>query len=67
MVVKVIDMTNGDKLRHMSNLELAEYIVFKCPATSCYFCERRKNNPCDGNCVEGIQTFLDSEAEEVTR
>ena len=55
-------MTNGDRIRQMSNEELANYIVKKMPIACCYFCEGDRNK-CHGNCEEGIKAYLESEEE----
>ena len=50
-------MTNGDRIRQMSNEELAEAIKFKCG-----WCMAGKF--CDTSCIEGIKAYLDTEVEE---
>lgn len=53
-------MTNGDRIRQMSNEELAEII-------NCSPCLRCKNigKKCheDFDCIEGIKAYLDMEEE----
>lgn len=55
-------MTNGDRIRQMSNEELAEWLDDKMKVYSCNVClydyrQRRCNNAC----VEGIKAYLESE------
>ena len=50
-------MINGDKIRQMSNEELAEAITFKCE-----WCMAGKF--CDISCIEGIKAYLDMEVQE---
>jgi hypothetical protein len=51
-------MTNGDKLRQMSNEELAEVIDYY----GCNYC--MQGNYCDTSCREGIKAYLDMEIQE---
>ena len=55
-------MTNGDRIRQMSNEELARHLVEKCPTACCYFCESDRGK-CLGKCEEGIKAYLESEVE----
>ena len=50
-------MTNGDKIRQMSNEELAEVIDF-----GCNYCMQGKF--CDTSCRDGIKAYLDMEIAE---
>ena len=50
-------MTNGDRIRQMSNEELAEVISFKCE-----WCVAGEF--CATSCVAGIKAYLDMEVEE---
>ena len=54
-------MTNGDKIRQMSNEELAKVIV-----TSCVHCAYgiASDNCYHRECKEGIKAYLDMEVEE---
>ena len=49
-------MTNGDKIRQMSNEELAEVLNYECE-----WCMQGKY--CDTSCREGIKAYLDMEVE----
>ena len=49
-------MTNGDRIRQMSNEELVKVIN-----ASCEHC--LNENCCDFLCTEGIKAYLDREAE----
>lgn len=57
-------MTNGDKIRQMSNEELAKTL-----SRVCEICIYRKADIeeellfCNGPCKEGIKAYLDMEAE----
>ena len=48
-------MTNGDRIRQMSNEELAKLL-------DCDFCIYKEKRFCD-ECEEGIKAYLESEAE----
>ena len=57
-------MTNGDRIRQMSNEELARWLDDKMKVYSCNVClydyrQRRCNNACE----EGIKAYLESEEE----
>lgn len=60
-------MTNGDRIRQMSNEELAEFIERKtvCACSICFY--RLSGNDgrgiCDVLCKEGIKAYLESEEE----
>lgn len=51
-------MTNGDRIRQMSNEELAEML-----AGNCYYCKCYNDmETCEGVvCKEGIKAYLESE------
>ena len=53
-------MTNGDKIRQMSNEELAKMIAGNCQWCKCYVgmesCE-------DVDCEDGVKAYLDMEVE----
>ena len=49
-------MTNGDRIRQMSNEELAR--VINMPCEHCL-----NDNCCDFLCIEGIKAYLESEEE----
>ena len=49
-------MTNGDRIRQMSNEEMAEVIN-----QPCGFC--MQGDYCDAGCIEGIKAYLESEVE----
>jgi hypothetical protein len=51
-------MTNGDKIRQMSNEELAKFGAdFPCKICA-------NDNCCDFLCIEGIKAYLDMEVQE---
>ena len=51
-------MTNGDKIRQMSNEDLAKVIC-----TQCSHCVFASKDCRDINCQEGIKAYLDLEVE----
>ena len=51
-------MTNGDRIRQMSNEELAEKLDL-----DCVFCIYQEVYPCSKDCKEGIKAYLESEEE----
>ena len=56
-------MTNGDRIRQMSNEELAIYIRDKMGIMACNVCLCDKEYKCNNRCVAGIKAYLESEAE----
>ena len=55
-------MTNGDRVRKMSNEELAEFIRNK--ISTCHCCAFDDTSECFNNlCIEGIKAYLESEVE----
>ena len=56
-------MTNGDRIRQMSNEELAEWLDNKARTESCMFCICMSSLFCNYNCIEGIKAYLESEEE----
>ena len=56
-------LTNGDKIRQMSNEELAEFIRNK--ISTCHCCAFDDTSECFNSlCIEGIKAYLDMEVEE---
>ena len=55
-------MTNGDKIRQMSNEELAELLRGHC--TYCTWGEAGIMNMCIGSCSQNIKAYLDMEVQE---
>ena len=53
-------MTNGDRIRKMSNEELVEFI--RC-GNVCDSCIYKEEAICDKDCEEGIKAYLESEKE----
>ena len=49
-------MTNGDRIRKMSNEELASRL-------DCRSCIYNEEIFCDKDCIEGIKAYLDMEVE----
>lgn len=60
--------TNGDKIRQMSNEELAENVISSCKYCLVHLSGEDKNAGCAGMqgfvCREGIKAYLDMEVEE---
>ena len=57
-------MTNGDKIRQMSNEELAEWLGKNFESDiPCKVCIKQ-NYCCDYKCEEGIKAYLDMEVQE---
>ena len=65
-------MTNGDRIRQMSNEELAEYLNLKTGLYNCYVCKNGfwdyQFRECEysdvddrDKCIEGIKAYLESE------
>ena len=52
-------VTNGDRIRQMSNDELIRFLV-ELDANACQFCNHEK---CSGECESGIKMWLDAPAE----
>ena len=50
-------MTNGDRIRQMSNEELAKIL------RSCQLCIYREGRTCSNECKKGIKAYLDMEVE----
>lgn len=59
-------MTNGDKIRSMSDSELARFLFLAVRKTECDFCAYRDGHVCDKrtSCVKHMAEYL-SHAEEV--
>ena len=53
-------MTNGDRIRQMSNEELAEWLEGKLGFDTCLICAYDKYS-CEQICEEGIKAYLESE------
>ena len=55
-------MTNGDRIRQMSNEELAEWLneIFGFD-TACNVCDK---DFCEFGCITGIKAYLEREVEE---
>lgn len=57
-------MTNGDRIRQMSNEELAKWLDEKFRfSISCEICMYDIENKCNYKCIEGIKAYLDMEEE----
>ncbi len=56
-------MTNGDKIRSMSNAELEEFIHYKTNCKCCNF-NYRDDNCFKKSCKQGITEWLESECVE---
>ena len=56
-------MTNGDRIRQMSDEELAE--ILKDVRPCCFYCIRKHSTDvfCNMYCKEGIKAYLESEVE----
>ena len=57
-------MTNGDRIRQMSNEELAEWLDITIDASCCNVCVCGKGQECYNVCTEGIKAYLDTEVEK---
>ena len=53
-------MTNGDRIRQMSNEELAKFINIASPCSKCI---NEDYETCNALCLEGIKAYLESEEE----
>ena len=58
-------MTNGDRIRQMSNEELAKWLEDKSGFDTCKICDY-DNNLCEYECVAGIKAYLESEEEQMS-
>ena len=56
-------MTNGDRIRQISNEELARWLDGKMKIYSCYVCIHDRNVDCNDKCISGIKAYLESEEE----
>ena len=57
-------MTHGDRIRQMSNEELAEWLDEKFRfSISCEICMYDIKNKCNYKCIGGIKAYLDMEEE----
>lgn len=54
-------MTNGDRIRQMSNEELAKFINY---TSSCRVCAIGDTEKCNAMCITNITAYLDMEVEE---
>ena len=57
-------MTNGDRIRQMSNEELAKFFVHNTEILECDICVHDIEDECEYKCIEGIKAYLDTEVEE---
>ena len=57
-------MTNGDRIRQMSNEELTEIFEGNCHYCLFYINGNNKRGICGEMCLKGIKAYLDMEAEE---
>lgn len=58
-------MTNGDKIRAMSNREFAEFFCRESVDLSiCDCCQHYPDNCSIHNCIDGVEAWLNSEAED---
>ena len=53
--IRGIGMTNGDRIRQMSNEELAEWLDNKARTESCRFCICMSSLFCNYKCISGIK------------
>ena len=56
-------MTNGYRIRKMSNEELAKYLDFNRKIFACDLCVYVEDDECEYKCKEGIKAYLDKEEE----
>ena len=52
-------MTNGDRIRQMSNKELVEVFI-----NNCDWCVHKGDENCEVTCLAGIKAYLDKEVQE---
>lgn len=57
-------MTNGDRIRAMSDEELAKMMTHGAGEFDCYECRRTEDEPCDSNCEERCLEWLKKPVEE---
>lgn len=58
-------MTNGDKIRAMSNRELAEFLFSaNYEDLACMSCPHKKDFCTINGCIDGFEAWLNSEAED---
>lgn len=57
-------MTNGDRIRAMSDEELAKMMTYGAGEFDCYECRRTEDEPCDMNCEERCLEWLKKPVEE---
>ena len=57
-------MTNADRIRAMSDEELAKMMTFGAGEFDCYECRRTEDEPCDMNCEERCLEWLRKPEEE---
>lgn len=58
-------MTNGDKIRAMSNDELADMLLHGLRGADCKACPHLHKPTCmtENSCIEGMKAWLESDAE----
>ena len=56
-------MTNGDRIRQMTNEELAKFFVHKTEILECDICVYDIEDECEYKCIAGIKAYLDKEEE----
>ena len=54
-------MTNGDRIRQMSNEELAKFLLAHTEISECCVCKYDMEDECEYKCEEGIKAYLDME------
>ena len=57
-------ITNADRIRAMSDEELAKMMTFGAGEFDCYECRRTEDEPCDMNCEERCLEWLRKPEEE---
>ena len=63
---KAAPLTNGDKIRAMSNQELADMLLHGVKGANCKRCPHLHKSTCatENSCIDGIEAYLNSPVEE---
>lgn len=63
---KATPITNGDKIRAMSNRELADMLLHGVKGANCKRCPHLHKPTCttENSCIDGIEAYLNSPVEE---
>lgn len=73
--ISIAPITNGDKIRAMSNREFAEALCSEsfdmfmyCSSSVCKFCPHKDTSSCfySNSCIDGVESWLNSPADTYT-